>query len=180
MELSKILVGDACGASRIERAQIVNVSIHIFSKKSIVEMAIWARNLAGGGAMGLGTTGMLLLPRQYGRVIGERCGSDVVTQRLSVILRCGPCPLARPVLPPPTTTQLVTQTAYAKYRVGSNVCVRAREFQVAPSCYSGCGGPLRFSRPFRWVQANTKPPKRAAESRWGHYTGTESVRLELP
>ena len=45
--------------------------------------------------------------------------------------------------------------------------LHAREFQVVPSCYNGCGGPLSFSSsPFRWGQANTKPPKRATESRW--------------
>ena len=50
LELSKIVARDSCRASRMDRALTVNVSIYIFTKKSIVEMATWARNLAGGGA----------------------------------------------------------------------------------------------------------------------------------
>ena len=56
MELSKTVVGDACRASRMDRViLLVDVSIHISSKKSIGKMATWARNLAGGDAMGLVT-----------------------------------------------------------------------------------------------------------------------------
>lgn len=78
----------------------------------------------------------------------------------------GLTPRIRRGFPPRTTTPLAIQTAYAKYRVASNVCVHAREFQVAPSCYNGRGGPPSFSRPFGWFQADAKPPKRATESRW--------------
>ena len=54
----------------------------------------------------------------------------------------GLTPRVRRGFPPRTTTPFATQPAYAKYRVASNVCVHAREFQVAPSCYNGCGARL--------------------------------------
>ncbi len=77
----------------------------------------------------------------------------------------GLTPSVRRGFPPRTTTPLATQTAYAKYRVASNVCVHAREFQVEPSCHNGCGRPPSFSSPFRWGQADVKPPKQSTESR---------------
>ena len=38
----------------------------------------------------------------------------------------------------------------------------------------GCGGPPTFGSPFRWGQADAKPPKRATESRWA-ITGARSM-----
>ena len=58
MELSKIVVGDACRASRMDRViLLVDVSIHSLGEKSIGKMATWARNLAGGGAVRFGEWG---------------------------------------------------------------------------------------------------------------------------
>ena len=46
-----------------------------------------------------------------------------------------------------------------------NVCVHAREFQVARLCYNGRGGTPSYSSPFRWGQADAKPCESGPHSR---------------